>query len=127
MPEAILLVDDDPHLMHVLAMFFDLEGYHVLKARDGKQALDLLGEYPPDLVLLDLMMPGVSGLEVCRQIRANRKLDGVPVVVFTAADRLEDELMQAGADQFITKPYSLDGLRGAVKAAIGSGRAAGRS
>ncbi len=127
MPDAILLVDDDPQLMHVLAMFFDLEGYHVLKARDGKQALDLLGEYQPDLALLDLMMPGVSGLDVCLQIRANRKLEGVPVVVFTAADRLEEDLKQAGADQFITKPYSLEGLRSAVKDAIGSGRAASRS
>jgi putative two-component system response regulator len=120
--EAILLVDDDPHLMHVLAMFFDLEGYHVLKARDGQQALDLLREYQPDLVLLDLMMPGVSGLEVCQQIRANQKLEAVPVVVFTAAEARQDELKQAGADRFIAKPYSLDGLRKAVRELMISGR-----
>jgi putative two-component system response regulator len=120
--EAILLVDDDPHLMHVLAMFFDLEGYHVLKARDGQQALDLLREYQPDLVLLDLMMPGVSGLEVCEQIRANQKLEAVPVVVFTAAEARQDELKQAGADRFIAKPYSLDGLRKAVRELMISGR-----
>jgi DNA-binding response OmpR family regulator len=127
MPEAILLVDDDPHLIHVLAMFFDIEGYHVLKARDGQQALDLLGEYQPDLVLLDLMMPGISGLDVCKQIRANRKLKHVPVVVFTAADTREEELKKAGADMFIAKPYSLEGLRTAVRELIGSGRSAGRS
>jgi two-component system sensor histidine kinase/response regulator len=122
MPEAILLVDDDPHLMHVLAMFFDLEGYHVLKARDGQQALDLLQEYQPDLVLLDLMMPGVGGLEVCKQIRANVKFQAVPVVIFTAAETREDELRAAGADRFIAKPYSLDGLRETVREMIQGGR-----
>ncbi|MDP9325243.1 MAG: response regulator [Candidatus Dormibacteraeota bacterium] len=122
MPEAILLVDDDPHLMHVLAMFFDLEGYHVLKARDGQQALDLLREYQPDLVLLDLMMPGVSGLDVCKQIRADRKLKHVPVMVFTAAETREEELIAAGATKFIAKPYSLEGLRSAVKDLLESPR-----
>lgn len=122
MPDAILLVDDDPHLMHVLAMFFDLEGYHVLKARDGQQALDLLQEYQPDLVLLDLMMPGVGGLEVCKQIRANQKFKTVPVVIFTAADTREEELKAAGADRFIAKPYSLDGLRETVREMIAAGR-----
>jgi DNA-binding response OmpR family regulator len=118
--EAILLVDDDPHLMHVLAMFFDLEGYHVLKARDGQQALDLLREYQPDLVLLDLMMPGISGLEVCKKIRSDRKLKHVPVMIFTAAETREDELIAAGASRFIPKPYSLEGLRSAVKDLLGS-------
>jgi two-component system response regulator MprA len=120
MPEAILLVDDDPHLMHVLAMFFDLEGYHVLKARDGQQALDLLHEYQPDLVMLDLMMPGISGLEVCQQIRASTKLKNVPLVVFTAAETREDELKAAGADRFIAKPYSLEGLRATVRELLSS-------
>jgi DNA-binding response OmpR family regulator len=115
MAEAILLVDDDPQLMHVLAMFFDLEGYHVLKARDGEQALSLLREYQPDIVLLDLMMPGVSGLDVCRHIRADKKLKKIPVLVFTAAENREEELLEAGADAYIAKPYSLDGLRATVK------------
>ena len=115
MAHAILLVDDDPQLMHVLAMFFDLEGYHVLKARDGEQALNLLGEYQPDLVLLDLMMPGVSGLEVCQHIRADKKLKHIPVLVFTAAETREEELLAAGADAYIAKPYSLDGLRSTVQ------------
>jgi DNA-binding response OmpR family regulator len=115
MAEAILLVDDDPQLMHVLAMFFDLEGYHVLKARDGEQALALLREYQPDIVLLDLAMPGVSGLEVCQHIRADKKLKDIPVLVFTAADNREEEVLAAGANAFIAKPYSLDGLRATVK------------
>src|SRR5438128_1047431 len=119
MRSAILLVDDDPHLIHVLSMFFDLEGYHVLKARDGKQALDLLREYQPDLVLLDLVLPKVSGLEVCQQIRANRKLKNVPVLIFTAAETRKEELMAAGADGFLAKPYSLEGLRQAVGELLG--------
>ena len=104
MAEAILLVDDDPQLMHVLAMFFDLEGYHVLKARDGQQALDLLREYQPDLVLLDLMMPGVSEARGYQHIRADKKLKSIPVVVFTAATTGEEELLAAGADATSPSP-----------------------
>lgn len=113
-----MIVDDDPQLMRVLTMFFDLEGYHVVQARNGREALDLLGEYSPDLILLDLMMPEVGGEEVVKQVRANPKLQRVPVVIFTAAEMREDELKAAGADQFITKPFSLDGLRDTVHEAI---------
>ena len=120
MPQAILLIDDDPHLMHVLSTFFDLEGYHVLKAADGKEAMNVLGEMVPDLVMLDLGMPGDNGLEVCRQIKANRKLKNVPIVIFTGAESRQDELLAAGADRYIPKPYSLDGLKDTVKELISS-------
>ena len=120
MAQTLMIVDDDPQLMRVLAMFFDLEGYHVIQARNGREALDMLQEYSPDLILLDLMMPEVGGEEVVRQIRANRKLSHVPVVIFTAAETRADELMAAGASSFIAKPFSLDGLRDTVEEAIRS-------
>ena len=87
-------------------------------ARGGQEALDSLREYSPDIVLLDLMMPDVSGDEVVRQMRANRKLRHVPVIIFTAAETREDELRAAGANYFIAKPFSLDGLRDTVQEAI---------
>jgi DNA-binding response OmpR family regulator len=118
MAETLMIVDDDPQLMRVLSMFFDLEGYHVIQARGGQEALDSLREYSPDIVLLDLMMPDVSGDEVVRQMRANRKLRHVPVIIFTAAETREDELRAAGANYFIAKPFSLDGLRDTVQEAI---------
>lgn len=115
MAQTVLIVDDDPQLMHVVAMFFELEGFHVLRARDGKEALDVLAEYLPDVVLLDVMMPEVNGLEVCRQIKQDDRLKVVPVIVFTAAEHDEAELRGAGADRFISKPYSLEGLRDTVQ------------
>jgi DNA-binding response OmpR family regulator len=118
MPQTVMLVDDDPQLRHVVSMFFELEGYNVLQAEDGGQAIKMLAEYVPDVILLDLMMPDVTGAEVCQHVRASKRLKEVPVVVFTAAEMKEEELVAAGADRFIAKPYSLEGLRRVVRALI---------
>jgi DNA-binding response OmpR family regulator len=118
MAATLMIVDDDPQLMRVLSMFFDLEGYHVIQARNGREALDMLQEYSPEIILLDLMMPEVGGEEVVRQIRINPKLRHVPVIIFTAAETREEELRVAGASYFIAKPFSLDGLRSTVEEAI---------
>jgi DNA-binding response OmpR family regulator len=115
MAHTLLLVDDDPQLTHVVSMFFEMEGYNVLVARGGEQALEILGETRPDIVLLDFMMPEVSGLDVCRHIRSDPRLKGLPVAVFTAFELREDEIREAGADQFIVKPYSLQGLARLVR------------
>lgn len=118
MAQTVMLVDDDPQLRHVVSMFFELEGYNVVEAKDGREAITMLAEYIPDVILLDLVMPEVSGLEVCRHVRTDRRLKDIPVVVFTAAEVQEEELRAAGADRFITKPYSLEGLRRVVRALI---------
>jgi len=125
MAQTLMIVDDDPQLMRVLSMFFDLEGYHVIQALDGRQALDMLQEYSPDIILLDLMMPEVGGEEVVKQMRASSKLTHIPVVIFTAAETREAELKAAGATHFIAKPFSLDGLRDTVQQAINQASAAG--
>ena len=125
MAQTLMIVDDDPQLMRVLSMFFDSEGYHVIQARSGREALDKLQEYSPDVILLDLMMPEISGDEVVRQIRANHKLRHLPVIIFTAAETREDELRNAGASYFIAKPFSLDGLRDTVQEAIRAASPAG--
>ena len=118
MTQTIMLVDDDPQLRRVVSMFFELEGYNVVQAEDGRRALDLLQEHLPDVILLDLMMPEVSGAEVCKHVRATKRLKEIPVVVFTAAELQEEELVAAGADRFISKPYSLEGLRRVVRTLI---------
>jgi DNA-binding response OmpR family regulator len=125
MAQTLMIVDDDPQLMRVLAMFFDLEGYHVIQARNGREALDMLQEYQPDILLLDLMMPEVGGEEVVRQIRASRKVRHLPVIIFTAAETREEELRAAGASYFIAKPFSLDGLRDTVQEALRAASPAG--
>jgi DNA-binding response OmpR family regulator len=120
MAKTILLIDDDPQLVRVTQMLFEMEGYHVQVANSGEEALAALHEYRADLILLDLMMPGLDGLAVCREIRRDQKLTTVPVVVFTAAEGEEKALLEAGADRFVVKPFSLDGLRKVVSGLIGS-------
>ena len=115
MAQTVLLVDDDPQLTRVVSMFFEIEGYAVLVAKSGKQALDTLPQTRPDLILLDLMLPDLAGTEVCRQIRADPRLARLPVAIFTAAELRHEELVAAGADSFIVKPYSLEGLKKVVE------------
>jgi DNA-binding response OmpR family regulator len=118
MAQTVMIVDDDPQLMRVLVMFFDLEGYKVIRAGNGREALTLLGDHKPDLILLDLMMPEVAGEEVVKTVRATNNGPRIPIVIFTAADSREAELMAAGANAYITKPFSLDGLSEVVHEAI---------
>jgi DNA-binding response OmpR family regulator len=118
MANTILLVDDDPHLCRVVSMFFEIEGFVVLVAKDGNEALEQVGETRPDVILLDLMMADMDGVEVCRRIRLDRNLAEVPILVFTAAETREQEMEQAGADRYVVKPFSLDGLLATVNELI---------
>ncbi|HEV1997945.1 MAG TPA: response regulator [Candidatus Dormibacteraeota bacterium] len=127
MPQTVMLVDDDPQLRHVVSMFFELEGYTVVQAKDGQEAITMLGRSVPDVILLDLLMPDVGGTEVCQHVRANKELKEIPVIVFTAAETKEDELRAAGADRFIAKPYSLEGLRRVVRTLIKESAASKKS
>ena len=113
-----MLVDDDAQLRRVVSMYFELEGYSVLQATNGREAIQMLSEHLPDVILLDLIMPEVSGAAVCRHVRANRQLKEIPVIVFTGAEMKEEELRAAGADRFIAKPHSLEGLRRVVRSLI---------
>lgn len=110
--QRILVVDDDPRLLHVVSMYLTIEGYEVETAGDGEGALQALGEHRPDMVILDVMMAGMDGLEACRRIKGDPKTRDIPVVMFTALSRDEDIASgrAAGADRFINKPFSLMGL-----------------
>ena len=117
----ILVVDDDPRLLHVVSMYLSIEGYDVLTAVDGEEELRLVAESPPDLVILDVMMPGMDGLEACRRIKRDPSTRSIPVLMFTALSR-EDDIeagRTAGADRFINKPFSLIGLEAVIKAFLG--------
>jgi len=106
MPKRILVADDDPTVREVLRLMLDLEGHDVSVAADGHQALLLIAWTRPDLVVLDLAMPGLSGLEVCRRIKHGS--NPPPVLVLSAMDGAEDEraARAAGADDYIRKPFS---------------------
>jgi len=101
----ILVVDDEASIREVLGQYLTLEGYAALLAADGAEALRLAQATPPDLVILDLMLPGIDGLEVCRRLRA---ASAVPILMLTArsdeADKIEG--FRAGSDDYVTKPFS---------------------
>lgn len=117
MSRRILVVDDDPRLLHVVAMYLSIEGYEVDTAVNGDEGLRLLEQRRPDLVILDVMMPGIDGLEACRRIKSNPETRAIPVVLFTALSRTDDveNGRAAGANRFINKPFSLIGLGAVIR------------
>jgi DNA-binding response OmpR family regulator len=125
MPDAstILLVDDEDAVQKLLTYPLERDGFRVLQARDGGEALTLFGTEEIDLVVLDLMLPRVDGLEVCKRLRAD---SDVPIIMLTArGDELDKVLgLELGADDYITKPFSIREFRSRVRALL---RRAGRS
>ena len=107
-PKRILIVDDEPHIRRLLAHRLTADGFQVAEADNGEQGLEAIDEFPPDLVLLDLMMPGANGLEVLACIRSAPAHAGIPVIILTAKGQDTDrELAFAGgATDFVTKPFS---------------------
>ena len=109
LPNNILLVEDDPSLSSSLVDCLEAEGYQVRIAGTGKEALRLYSEHAPDLVLLDIMLPDISGFEVCRSIRASAKHAQPAIVILTARTQEIDRVagFEVGADDFVAKPFSL--------------------
>lgn len=108
MKQTILCVDDDRQMLKILETYLAPQGYRLLLSESGEDALKQLGKEFPDLILLDVMMPGMSGLEVLRRLRSDESVRGVPVVLLTAMNAEEDKLLgiEAGCDDFITKPFN---------------------
>ncbi len=115
-PQAILIIEDDPALLRGLKDNFETEGYRVRTANDGRRGLDALLKEPPDLLLLDLMLPKVNGYEICRTARS-RQLD-LPIIMLTAKGQEDDIVrgLELGADDYVTKPFSIRELLARVKA-----------
>jgi DNA-binding response OmpR family regulator len=113
----ILLVDDEESIQTLLAYPLRQEGYEVVVARDGREGLDQFAEGRFDLVVLDVMMPRIDGIEVCRKLRARSQ---VPIIMLTARDDEVDKVLglEIGADDYITKPFSVREFRSRVKAAL---------
>ena len=113
----ILLVDDEQSVQKLLAFPLRKEGYEVVSALDGQEALDRLNDTNFDLIVLDLMLPNVDGFEVCRQVRAR---SSVPIIMLTAkAEEIDKVLgLELGADDYITKPFSVREFRSRVKAVL---------
>ena len=114
MPRTILVVDDEPTVRETLIDALELEGYRAIPAADGREALARFRADHPDLVLLDLMLPELSGVEVCRILRAE---SAVPIVMLTAKDSEVDKVvgLELGADDYVTKPFSLRELTARIR------------
>ena len=113
----ILVVDDDKKTVDLIRMYLEKDGYHVWAAYDGPQALEAARQRQPDLIVLDLMLPLVDGLDVCRILRAESK---VPVIMLTARTTEDDKLigLNLGADDYVTKPFSPHELLARVRAVL---------
>jgi two-component system phosphate regulon response regulator PhoB len=104
----LLLVEDDPALAELVDFRFRAEGYHVIRTEDGDEALLLAAEEAPDVVILDWMIEGTSGIEVCRRLRRDKATAHVPIIMLTARGAEDDRIrgLETGADDYVTKPFS---------------------
>jgi two-component system KDP operon response regulator KdpE len=117
MPGRILVIDDEPQITRVLRTSLSTQSFDVRTANDPEEGLRVFQEWPPDLVITDLMMPGMSGIEVCRAIRA---ISSTPILVLSVRDheRSKVEALDAGADDYVTKPFGIQELLARVRAHI---------
>jgi two-component system response regulator MprA len=113
----ILVIEDDPDIADFIRRGLTYKDYEVEVAHDGEEGLAVARDRPPDLVLLDLMIPKIDGVEVCRRLRA---ASAVPIIILTARDSVTDKIsgLEAGADDYVTKPFAFDELVARVRAAL---------
>jgi DNA-binding response OmpR family regulator len=104
----VLVVDDEEYIQHILNFSFGAEGFEVITAGDGEEAVTLARSERPDIVVLDIMMPKMDGYEACKQIKADPQTQSIPVILLTAKGREVDRKLgaEAGADDYVVKPFS---------------------
>jgi DNA-binding response OmpR family regulator len=116
----VLVVDDEDNIIELIRLGLRYEGFQVETASDGEQGIALAQRINPDLVILDVMMPGIDGIEVCRRLRSNPTTRDVPVIMLTAKDEVGDRILglQTGADDYLTKPFDFYELLERIKAIL---------
>lgn len=121
MPKRVLICDDEPYIVESVSYVVRRAGFDVLTAEDGDEALAAARREKPDLMFLDIMMPGIPGDEVCRRLKQDPATRGTHVVILTARGQEEDErrAMEMGADEFMTKPFSPRKLRARILQVLG--------
>jgi two-component system, OmpR family, alkaline phosphatase synthesis response regulator PhoP len=121
----ILVVDDEIYIVHILDFSLGMEGYEVVTALDGEQALEKARAEKPDLIVLDIMMPKLDGYETCKRLKADDATKAIPVILLSAKGRNVDQKVgfEVGADDYITKPFSPRKLVERINAILGQGTA----
>ncbi len=107
MGDKVLVVDDEWELRNLLTEFLTGEGYDVIQASNGEEALELAEKEEPQVILLDVKMPGIDGIEVCRRLKEEDKTRFIPIIMVTALEDRDVDAFVEGADDFVTKPFSL--------------------
>jgi len=127
--KLILVVDDDPDILWALRRNLGDEGYEVLTARDGVEALKIAPRHRPDLIILDISMPRLDGLQVCHNLRRDPTLASVPILFLTAREAVEDRIkgLEEGADDYLVKPFDLRELKARVRALFRRARSSSRT
>jgi len=120
MKEKIVIVEDEKDIVKMLEYNLKKEGYRVFSVRDGEDALDSANREHPDLIILDLMLPGMDGLEVCKELKKETKTASIPVIMLTAKSQESDKVigLELGADDYVTKPFSPRELIARIKAVL---------
>ena len=120
MPTRILIVEDDPDIAELVARYLDKAGYTTERAWSGRDGLDAVRAKPPDLIVLDVMLPHIDGLEVCRLLRANDKTSAIPIIMLTARAEESERIvgLEIGADDYLAKPFSPNELVARVRALL---------
>ena len=120
MAKKILIVEDERDVVKLLRYNLEKEGFRVTSVTDGSLALSEMRRDPADLVILDLMLPGMDGLEICRQLRRNERYTGIPILMLTARSEEADRVvgLELGADDYVTKPFSMRELIARVRALL---------
>ncbi|MFA6320621.1 MAG: response regulator transcription factor [Candidatus Omnitrophota bacterium] len=120
MKEKILIVEDEKDIVKMLEYNLRKEGYVSLSARSGEDAVKTAGKESPDLILLDLMLPGIDGLEVCKTLKLGQKTAAIPIIMLTAKSQESDKIvgLELGADDYVTKPFSPRELIARIKAVL---------
>lgn len=128
MPITVLLVDDEPNILLSLKFLMQKEGYEVLVAQNGEEAMAIARQHLPDLVILDVMLPSPNGYEVCQALRADSQLTGLNILMLTAKSNPADKEkgLAMGADDYVSKPFSNRELVDKVRGILGSNLAVSR-
>jgi DNA-binding response OmpR family regulator len=118
MGEKVLVVDDEFEIRDLLSRFLTEEGYEVIVAPNGDEALELAETENPEVILLDIKMPGIDGIEICKRLKAKEKTRFIPVIMATALWDTYSEAIESGAEDFVTKPFNLTELSHRVKSIL---------